>query len=50
MKNLLAGILIVVTVLYFICPVDLMPGFLLDDFIVALAGFGSAFKVKALAA
>lgn len=47
MKNLLAGILIVVAILYFICPVDLMPGLLLDDAIVGLLGFGSALKMQA---
>ena len=47
MKNLLAGILIVTALLYFICPVDLMPGLILDDAIVGLVHFGSALKLKA---
>lgn len=50
MKNLLAGILLVVTILYFICPVDLMPGLLLDDAIVGLLGLGGSLKLKAQAA
>ena len=47
MKNMLAGILLVVTLLYVFCPIDLMPGLPFDDIIVGLLGFGSALKMQA---
>lgn len=50
MKNVLAGILLVVTLLYVVCPIDLMPGIVLDDLIVGLIGIGSSMSLKAQAA
>lgn len=50
MKNLLAGILLVVTILYVVCPIDLMPGILIDDVIVGLLGISSSMGLKAQAA
>ncbi len=50
MKNLLAGILFVVTILYVICPIDFMPGLPIDDVIVGLLGIGSSMSLRAQAA
>lgn len=47
MKNLLAGILLVATIVYVICPVDFMPGIVVDDLIVGLLGVGSSIGLKA---
>lgn len=47
MKNLLAGILLVATIAYVICPIDFMPGIVVDDLIVGLLGVGSSIGLKA---
>lgn len=47
MKNFLAGILIVATIAYVICPIDFMPGIVVDDLIVGLLGIGSSIGLKA---
>ena len=47
MKKLLAGILLVVAIAYVICPIDFMPGIVIDDLIVGLLGGGSSIKLMA---